>query len=58
MGQSLERKPYPDIDAIANVFQLALRRDPEIAGYNPLAFWDTHYVRALDDSGYIDRLYN
>lgn len=55
---SLERKPYPDIDAIANVFQLALRRDPEIAGYNPLALWDTHYVRALDDSGYIDRLYN
>jgi ABC-type nitrate/sulfonate/bicarbonate transport system substrate-binding protein len=55
---SLERKPYPDIDAIANVFQLAVRRDPEIAGYNPLALWDTHYVRALDDSGYIDRLYN
>jgi ABC-type nitrate/sulfonate/bicarbonate transport system substrate-binding protein len=55
---SLERKPYPDIDAIANVFQLALRRDPEIVGYNPLALWDTHYVRALDDSGYIDRLYN
>jgi len=55
---SLERKPYPDIDAIANVFQLAVRRDPEIAGYNPLALWDIHYVRALDDSGYIDRLYS
>jgi ABC-type nitrate/sulfonate/bicarbonate transport system substrate-binding protein len=41
---SLERKPYPDIDAIANVFQLALRRDPEIAGYNPLALWDTQHL--------------
>jgi NitT/TauT family transport system substrate-binding protein len=56
-AQSLERKPYPSLAAIANVFELALRRDPEVAGYNPLALWDTHFVRELDDSGYIDRLY-
>lgn len=55
--RSLERKPYPLPEAIANVFQLALRRDPEIADFNPLAMWDTHYVRELDDSGYIDQLY-
>lgn len=56
-AQSLERKPYPNLQAISNVFQLAVRRDPEIAGYNPLALWDTHFVRELDDSGYIDKLY-
>jgi NitT/TauT family transport system substrate-binding protein len=56
-AQSLERKPYPALPAIANVFELALRRNPEIAGYNPLALWDTHFVRDLDDSGYIDNLY-
>jgi NitT/TauT family transport system substrate-binding protein len=56
-AQSLERKPYPALPAIANVFELALRRNPEIAGYNPLALWDTHFVRELDDSGYIDGLY-
>ena len=56
-AQSLERKPYPALPAIANVFQLALRRNPEIAGYNPLALWDTHFVRELDDSGYLDNLY-
>jgi NitT/TauT family transport system substrate-binding protein len=56
-AQSLERKPYPNLQAIANVFQLAVRRNPEIAGYNPLALWDTHFVRELDDSGYIDKLY-
>ena len=56
-AQSLERKPYPSIAAISNVFQLALRRNPEIAGYNPLALWDIHFVRELDDSGYIDGLY-
>ena len=56
-ARSLERKPYPSLQAISNVFQLALRRNPEIAGYNPLALWDTHFVRELDDSGYIDKLY-
>jgi NitT/TauT family transport system substrate-binding protein len=56
-AQSLEKKPYPSLAAIANVFQLALRRDPDIAGYNPLGLWNTHFVRELDDSGYIDKLY-
>lgn len=56
-AHSLARKPYPSIEAIANVFQLAVRRNPEIANFNPLALWDTHYVRELDDSGYIDQLY-
>lgn len=57
-AQSVERKPYPSPQAIQNVFELALRRNPEIAGFNPMALWDTHYVRELDDSGYIDRLYS
>lgn len=56
-AESLERKPYPAPEAIINVFQLAVRRNPEIAGYNPLALWDTQFVRELDDSGYIDGLY-
>ena len=56
-AHSLERKPYPAIEAIANVFRLAMRRNPELASFNPLALWDSHYVRELDDSGYIDQLY-
>jgi ABC-type nitrate/sulfonate/bicarbonate transport system substrate-binding protein len=56
-AHSLERKPYPAIEAIANVFRLATRRNPELASFNPLALWDSHYVRELDDSGYIDQLY-
>ena len=56
-AHSLERKPYPSIEAIANVFQLAVRRNPEIASFNPLALWNSHYVRELDDSGYIDEIY-
>ncbi|MFQ5851962.1 MAG: ABC transporter substrate-binding protein [Candidatus Binatia bacterium] len=55
--QVLERKPYPTIEAIANVFTLAVRRNPEIEGFNPLILWNTHYLRELDDSGLIDQLY-
>jgi ABC-type nitrate/sulfonate/bicarbonate transport system substrate-binding protein len=56
-AHSLERKPYPKPEAITNVFQLAVRRNPEVSSYNPIALWDTHFIRELDDSGYIDRLY-
>ena len=56
-AHSLERKPYPAIEAITNFFRLAMRRNPEIASFNPLALWNSHYVRELDDSGYIDQLY-
>lgn len=54
---SLESAPYPSIEAIQNVFALAVKRDPEIAEFNPLALWDLHYVKEIDDSGYIRRLY-
>jgi hypothetical protein len=55
--KSLERKPYPTAEAIENVFALAVRENPAIRDFNPLALWDLHYVREIDDSGYIDRLY-
>lgn len=54
---SLESLPYPSIEAIQNVFALAVKRDPEIKEYNPLALWDLHYVKEIDDSGYVRRLY-
>lgn len=56
-SQYLERKPYPNLAAIANVFALAVRLTPEIEGFNPLSLWNTHYIRELDDSGFIDTLY-
>ena len=55
--ESLESAPYPSLEAIQNVFALAVKRDPEIKKYNPLALWDLHYVKEIDDSGYIRRLY-
>ena len=53
----LHRKPYPTPEAIQNVFQLGVKDTPEVAGFNPLVMWDLHHLRAIDDSGYIDKLY-
>lgn len=54
---TLEPKPYPTLDAIRNVFALAVKRHPEVEGFNPLAMWDLHYLREIDDSGYIDEVW-
>jgi len=54
---SLEPKPYPTPEAIRNVFALAVKIKPEIKDFNPLILWDLHHLREIDDSGYIDRLY-
>ena len=53
---SLESKPYPTLAAIQNVFALAVKRDPQIKDFNPLALWDMHWVKELDDEGFIDAL--
>jgi ABC-type nitrate/sulfonate/bicarbonate transport system substrate-binding protein len=54
---SYQPKPYPTPEAIRNVFELGLKGTPEIADFNPIVMWDLHHLRAIDDSGYIDRLY-
>lgn len=54
---SLEGVPYPSLAAIQNVFALAVKRNPEIRDFNPLALWDLHYVKEIEDSGYVRRLY-
>src|SRR5882724_2144944 len=56
-SESLEKAPYPSIEAIQNVFALGVKRDPQIKEFNPLALWDLHYVKEIDDSGYIRQLY-
>ncbi|MEA2985213.1 MAG: NitT/TauT family transport system substrate-binding protein [Alphaproteobacteria bacterium] len=52
-----EKKPYPRPEAIQNVFQLGVHDTPENADFNPLVMWDMHHLRVIDDSGYIDKLY-
>jgi ABC-type nitrate/sulfonate/bicarbonate transport system substrate-binding protein len=48
---------YPSMEAISNVYQEAIRQDADARKVNPLSLWDLHYIRRIDDSGFIDALY-
>ncbi len=50
-------KPYPDVQAVTNAYELGCMKSPEAKTLSPMALWDLHYLRELDDSGFIDRLY-
>jgi len=50
-------KPYPDLIGIANAHEIACMQYPEARDIDPIALWDTHYLRELDNSGFIDELY-
>ena len=53
----LEPKLYPSMAAIANVYEEAKRQDKDALKVNPLELWDTHHIRRLDDTGFVDALY-
>jgi ABC-type nitrate/sulfonate/bicarbonate transport system substrate-binding protein len=57
LARVLEPALYPAMNAIANVYQEALRQDPDSAKVNPLSLWNLHYIRQIDDSGFVDALY-
>jgi hypothetical protein len=56
IAKSLKPKPYPTPEAIVNSFEMAALDYPEAAALNPLSVWDLHWVRELDDEGFIDGL--
>ncbi len=53
----LSKKPYPLPAAIQNVYDLDVGKDPAMRNIGPMEPWDLHYLRAIDDSGFIDQLY-
>lgn len=52
----LKPKPYPMPQAIANSHEIAALDYASAAGVNPLSLWDLHWVKELDDEGFIDTL--
>lgn len=52
----LKIRPYPTPQAIANTYEIACIEYPEAKGLNPLSLWDLHWVKELDDAGFIDDL--
>lgn len=53
----LEPKLYPRMQAIANVYEEAIRQDKDAKKVNPMELWDLHHIRRLDDMGFVDDLY-
>ena len=54
----LEKKPYPTAMGVSNAYELCTMQHPETAQVSALALWDLHYLRELDQSGFIDALYD
>ena len=49
IADMLEPKLYPSMAAVANVYEEAKRQDKDAEKINPLALWDLHAIRKIDD---------
>jgi NitT/TauT family transport system substrate-binding protein len=52
-----EKKPYPSVDALRNVQKLMASMNPKVAGLKPEEIAEPRIIRRLDESGFIDSLY-
>jgi hypothetical protein len=57
LSRILQAKPYATIPAISNVYEISIEQDKAAEKTDPMALWDFHYLRRIDDSGFIDNLY-
>jgi ABC-type nitrate/sulfonate/bicarbonate transport system substrate-binding protein len=60
LASRLEPKLYPSLPAVYNVYQEALKQDEkngDAAKVHPLALWNVNFLREIDDSGFINKLY-
>jgi ABC-type nitrate/sulfonate/bicarbonate transport system substrate-binding protein len=55
---ALNRKPYPSIDGLRNAQRFMAQQNPKIAALKVEQLVETRFVRKLDESGFIDRLYS
>jgi ABC-type nitrate/sulfonate/bicarbonate transport system substrate-binding protein len=60
VAPKLDPRLFPSMRAIGNVYQEALKQDEkngDAANIHPLALWDFHFLRQIEDSGFIRELY-
>lgn len=53
--KGLQSRPYPTVESIANTYEIATL-EYGAKDINPLTLWDLHWVKELDDEGFIDSL--
>jgi NitT/TauT family transport system substrate-binding protein len=58
MALGLDRKPYPSLEGLRNIQRLMKLRNPKVENTKVEELVDDRILRKLDDSGFIDRLYN
>lgn len=58
IAPSISAGLFPGMDAIANVYELAKRFDPDAKKINPMELWDLHYIRRIADTGFVRALYS
>ena len=56
--EMLDRKPYPSVEGLHNVRRLLARSNPRVSTIQVEDVIDTHILRKLDESGFIDALYS
>jgi len=56
--RSLEKNPTPALDGMRNMHRLLRRRNSSIDKVKPEQLIDDRFMRKLDESGFISRLYN
>jgi hypothetical protein len=54
----LEKKPHPSLEGVRNVQRLMMSSNPRVGEVKLEEIIDRSIVRKLDDSGFIDRMYN
>jgi ABC-type nitrate/sulfonate/bicarbonate transport system substrate-binding protein len=57
LAKILQPRPYASVQAIDSVYEIAKKQDPAAEKVEPMSLWDYHYLRRIDDSGFIDNLY-
>jgi NitT/TauT family transport system substrate-binding protein len=53
----LTRAPYPTVAQFQTLIEFVAEREPRARSLQPETLLDARFVRALDEKGYIDRLY-
>ncbi len=53
----LARVPYPTVGGIRFILDQIAARDPKAKNVNPESFMDTRFVKQLEESGFIQKLY-
>lgn len=53
----LPRKQYPTLDGIKMILDSLAEKEPKAKAAKPQDFAEVRFIKELDDSGFIDKLY-